>query len=87
LPPTFSLVQRWIRSLVLSLEALKEASKTEAEAEKAINNPFRPLLSTAPAALLVLRAGPKRAPIMKALEAEKAPKRGVNGGKSKRAKG
>jgi hypothetical protein len=59
----------------------------EAEAEIAINNPFRPPPSTAPASLPVLRAGRKRALIMKALEAEWAPKRGMDGGKGRRAKG
>jgi hypothetical protein len=59
----------------------------EAETEEAINDPFRPPPSTAPAALLVSRAGRKRAPTMKALEAEKAPKRGMDGGKGRRAKG
>jgi hypothetical protein len=74
---------------------VEKASKAEAETEKApeaeteeaINDPFRPPLTTAPAALPVSRAGRKRAPIMKALEAEKAPKRGMDGGKSRRAKG
>jgi hypothetical protein len=75
----------------------KKASKTEVEAEaekaskietkKAINNPFRPSLSTAPAALPVSRAGRKRAPTIKALEAEKAPKQGIDRGKGRRAKG
>jgi hypothetical protein len=36
--------------------------------------------STAPAILQVSRAGRRRAPTMKALEAEQAPKRGPGGG-------
>ena len=58
----------------------EEASKAE---EEAINDPFRPLSSIAPTALPTLRADRKRAPIIKALEAEKAPKRGINGGKGR----
>jgi hypothetical protein len=87
LPPTSSLAQGWIRSPAPPLEALEEAPETEAEAEEAIDDPFRPPPSTAPAALPASRAGCKRAPTMKALEAEKAPKRGVDGGKGRRAKG
>jgi hypothetical protein len=51
------------------------------EAEEVINDPFLPPPSTAPAALPVSRAGRKRAPTMKALEAEKVPKRGTEPGK------
>jgi hypothetical protein len=90
LPPTSSfLVQGWIRSPALLLKALEKALKTEAETEteNAINNAFQPLLLTAPASLPVLRAGRKRASIIKALEAERAPKRGMDGDKSRRAKG
>jgi hypothetical protein len=63
---------------------IKKASKTEIE--KAINSPFQSLLLTAPAALLVLRAGRKRAPIIKALETEKTLKQSIDRGKSRRAK-
>jgi hypothetical protein len=88
LPPTsFFLAQEWIRSPALLLKALEKASETEAETEVTINNPFQPPLSTAPASLPVLRAGRKRALIIKALEAERAPKRGMDGGKGRRAKG
>jgi hypothetical protein len=59
----------------------------EAEAEVTIDDPFLPPPSTAPASLPVSRAGRKRAPTMKALEAERAPKRGIDGGKGRRAKG
>jgi hypothetical protein len=69
-------------------EAEAEAEEApEVETEEAINDPFRPPPSAAPAALPVSRAGRKRAPTMKALEAEKAPKRVMDGGKRRRAKG
>jgi hypothetical protein len=69
-------------------EAEAEAEEApEAETEEAINDSFRPPPSTAPAALPVSRAGRKRALTMNALEAEKAPKRGMDGGKGRRAKG
>jgi hypothetical protein len=58
-------------------------AEVEAEAEEAIDDPSRPPPSTAPAALPTSRASRKRAPTMKALEAEKAPKRGTNGGKGR----
>jgi hypothetical protein len=57
--------------------------EAEAKAEEAIDEPFRPSPSIAPTALPTSRAGRKRAPTMKALEAEKAPKRDTNGGKDR----
>ena len=51
----------------------EEDKEEEEEEEEALMPPP----STAPAALQVSRAGRKRAPTMKALEAEKAPKRGT----------
>ena len=48
----------------------------EAEAEEEEEDPFVPPPSTAPPALTISRAERKRAPTMKALEAEAAPKRG-----------
>jgi hypothetical protein len=91
LPPTSSfLAQGWIRSLTLPLEALEETPEVEAEAEaeeEATDHPFRPPPPTTPVVLPVSRAGRRRAPTMKALEAEKVPKRGVDGGKVRRAEG
>jgi hypothetical protein len=61
----------------------KEANAKTAEAaeaddedieEEAVEDPFLPPPSTAPAAIQTSRAGRKRAPTIKALEAEKAPK-------------
>jgi hypothetical protein len=54
----------------------------EEEEEQEIDEAFIPPPSTAPAALS--RAGRKRAPTMKALEAEKAPKRGTGQGRGGR---
>lgn len=49
--------------------------------EEAAEDPFLPPPLTATAALQVSRACRKRAPTMKALEAEKGPKRGTGQGK------
>jgi hypothetical protein len=56
---------------------VEEAVEEVEEAEEAIIDPFLPPQSTAPAAIYVSRAGRKRAPTMKALEAEKPPNRGI----------
>jgi hypothetical protein len=56
-------------------EAVEEVEEAE-NAEEAIIDPLLPP-STAPAAIQVSRAGRKRVPTMKALEAEKPPKRGI----------
>jgi hypothetical protein len=56
-----------------------EADEEDIE-EEAVGDPFLPLPSTAPAAIQTSRAGRKRAPTTKALEAEKAPKRGTGQG-------
>ncbi|ERF74783.1 hypothetical protein EPUS_03167 [Endocarpon pusillum Z07020] len=55
----------------------------EEEEEEALDEAFIPPLSTAPAVMTQSRAGRKRAPTMKALEAEKAPKRGTGQGKGR----
>jgi hypothetical protein len=55
-------------------EAVEKVENAE-EAEEAIVNLPLPPQSAAPAAIQVSRAGRKRAPTMKALEAEKLPKR------------
>jgi hypothetical protein len=52
------------------------------ESEEIIDDPFLPPPSTAPGALLVSRADCKRASTMKALEAEKVPKRATGPGKA-----
>jgi hypothetical protein len=52
------------------------------EAEEIIDDPFLPPPSTAPGALPVSRADRKRTSIMKALEAEKVPKRATGPGKA-----
>jgi hypothetical protein len=98
IPPTSSfLAQGWIRRPAPPLEVPEEVPDAEREAEEApeaeveaeaeageaIDDPFRPPPSTAPAALPTSRAGRKRASTMKALEAEKAPKRGMNRGKGR----
>jgi hypothetical protein len=95
-PPTsFFLARGWIRrSAPLLEEAVEDMEEGEGnaeaeevikeieEAEEVIDDPFVPPLPTAPAALLVSRAGRKRALTMKALEAEKAPKQGTEPGKA-----
>ncbi len=55
----------------------------EEEEEEEEEDPFILPPSTAPAMIQVSRAGRKRAPTMKALEAEKAPKRGRGRGSSR----
>jgi len=52
----------------------KEADTEEEEEEE--EEAFVPPPSTAPAKMQISRAGRKRAPTMKALESEEAPKRG-----------
>ncbi|ERF75457.1 hypothetical protein EPUS_06989 [Endocarpon pusillum Z07020] len=61
----------------------EEEEEKEEEEEEAIDEAFIPPPSTAPAAMTQSRAGRKRAPTMKALEAEKAPKRGTGQGKAR----
>ncbi|KAF7511282.1 hypothetical protein GJ744_004847 [Endocarpon pusillum] len=56
-------------------DTLEEEEEEEEEDEEE-EDPFILPPSTAPAMIQVSRAGRKRAPTMKALEAEKAPKRG-----------
>ena len=58
----------------------EERGEAMEEAEEAVDDPFMPPPLTAPAAIQVSRAGRKRAPLIKALEAEKAPKRGTKQG-------
>ena len=55
----------------------------EEEEEQAVDEAYIPPPSTAQAALQVSRAGRKRAPTMKALEAETGPKRGIGQGKGR----
>ena len=64
----------------------EEEEETEEEEEEEEEDPLIPPPSTAPPALTVSRAGRKRAPTMKALEAEKAPKRGDRRGRGRGAK-
>ena len=59
-----------------SSEDEEEEDDGEAEEEAAVDEALMPPPSTAPARLQVSRAGRKRAPTMKALEAETASKRG-----------
>ncbi|KAF7502878.1 hypothetical protein GJ744_004947 [Endocarpon pusillum] len=61
-------------------EAFREPLEEEEEEEEE-GDPFIPPPSTAPAMIQVSRAGRKRAPTIKALEAEKAPKRGRGSGR------
>ena len=61
----------------------KEEEEEEKEEEEAVDEALMPPPSTAPAALQVSRAGRKRAPTMKALEAEAAPKRGNRQGRGR----
>ena len=71
-------------------EAAEEEKDTEEEEdteEEAIEDPFLPSPSTAPAAIQTSRAGRKRAPTMKALEAEKTPKRGTGQGRGRGGRG
>ncbi|KAF7502108.1 hypothetical protein GJ744_007206 [Endocarpon pusillum] len=65
------------------LNAVTSATQAEAEEEEAAEDPFLCPPSTAPAAIQTSRAGRKRAPTMKALEAEKAPKRGTGRGRGR----
>ena len=60
-----------------------QEEKEEEEEEEAIDRAFIPPPSTAPAAMTQSRAGRKRAPTMKALEAEQASKRGTGQGRGK----
>ncbi|ERF73029.1 hypothetical protein EPUS_07123 [Endocarpon pusillum Z07020] len=60
-----------------------EEEEEEEEEEEAIDEAFIPPPSTAPAAMTQSRAGRKRAPTMKALEAEMAPKRGTGQGRGR----
>jgi hypothetical protein len=62
-----------------------EAAQADEEdiEEEAVEDPFLPPPSTAPAAIQTSRAGRKRAPTMKALEAEKAPKQGTGQGRGR----
>ena len=64
-------------------EEEKEEEEEEKEEEEAVDEALMPPPSTAPAALQVSRAGRKRAPTMKALEAEAAPKRGNRQGRGR----
>jgi hypothetical protein len=59
--------------------------REEEESEQAVDDAFMPPSSTAPAILQPSRAGRKRAPTMKALEAELASKRGTGQGAGKAA--
>ena len=69
-------------ALAFSLKSFKDKEEEEEEEEEekeeqAVDEALIPPPSTAPAALSISRAGRKRAPTMKALEAETAPKRGT----------
>lgn len=64
-------------------EDKEEEKEEEEEEEEGVDEALIPPPSTAPARLQVSRAGRKRAPTMKALEAETAPKRGTGQGRGK----
>jgi hypothetical protein len=61
-------------------EEEEEEEEEHKEKEQPAEDAFMPPPSTAPAMLQPSRAGRKRAPTMKALEAEQAPKRGSGRG-------
>jgi hypothetical protein len=63
-------------------EATETAEEEDIE-EEAIKDLFLPPPLTAPAAIQTSRADRKRAPTMKASEAEKAPKRGIGQGRGR----
>lgn len=66
-------------------EEEKEEERAEEGKEEEEEEDFIPPPSTVPA--ILSRAGRKRAPTMKALEAEKAPKRGAGQGRAGRGRG
>jgi hypothetical protein len=68
-------------------ERTKGITKEAEEEEQAVENAFLPPPSTAPAKIQVSRAGRKRAPTTKALEAEQAPKRGTGQGRGRGGRG
>ncbi|ERF76966.1 hypothetical protein EPUS_02678 [Endocarpon pusillum Z07020] len=72
-----------VRRSFLTPDEEEEEEEEEEEKEEG----FIPPPSTAPAAMTQSRAGRKRAPTMKALEAEKAPKRGTRQGRNGAGRG
>jgi len=64
-------------------EEEEEEEEEEKEKQEPIDDPFVPPPSTAPATMQMSRAGRKRAPTMKALEAERAPKRVTGQGRGR----